>query len=124
MAPGSRCMSGNTCGCRMSWCHGSILGVTVHCRQWYRIAKDDLAPFHSSPVSLCPAPRRWVVSSAVHVMVIAIPNVLQAGAFVWFKEPLVKVLPVPGWQPMKQLVVRVHFYDVVVFSMTGLSRPS
>ncbi|GFT47230.1 uncharacterized protein TNCV_3748491 [Trichonephila clavipes] len=22
---------------------------------------------------------------------------------------LVKVLPVPGWRPMKQLVVRVHF---------------
>ncbi|GFT87487.1 hypothetical protein TNCV_2395891 [Trichonephila clavipes] len=24
-------------------------------------------------------------------------------------EPLVKFLPVPGWRPMKQLAVRVHF---------------
>ena len=42
----------------------------------------------------------------------AIPNVLQSGAFVWFKKtqgPLVKVLPVPGRRPMKQLAVRVHF---------------
>ncbi|GFV01944.1 hypothetical protein TNCV_4978951 [Trichonephila clavipes] len=32
MAPGSRCMSGNTWGCHghtagLSWCHGSILGA-------------------------------------------------------------------------------------------------
>ncbi|GFT26507.1 uncharacterized protein TNCV_3603571 [Trichonephila clavipes] len=42
----------------------------------------------------------------------AIPNVLQPGAFVWFEKiqwPLVKLLPVPGWRPMKQLAVRVHF---------------
>ncbi|GFX22961.1 uncharacterized protein TNCV_2086691 [Trichonephila clavipes] len=40
------------------------------------------------------------------------PNVLQPGAFMWFEKthgPLVKVLPVPGWRPMKQLVVREHF---------------
>ncbi|GFU88817.1 uncharacterized protein TNCV_4444941 [Trichonephila clavipes] len=36
--------------------------------------------------------------------------------------PLVKVLPMPGWRPMKQLAVRVHCYDVVVFPTTGLSR--
>ncbi|GFT32195.1 hypothetical protein TNCV_1034751 [Trichonephila clavipes] len=35
-----------------------------------------------------------------------------------------KVLPVPERQLMKQLAVRVHFYDVVVFSTTGLSRAS
>ncbi|GFX02899.1 hypothetical protein TNCV_4438811 [Trichonephila clavipes] len=41
MAPGSRCMSDNACGYRMSWTchwtamwsHGSILGVTVYCRE-------------------------------------------------------------------------------------------
>ncbi|GFW14370.1 hypothetical protein TNCV_3327831 [Trichonephila clavipes] len=35
-----------------------------------------------------------------------IPNVLQPGAFAWFQKtqgPLVKMLPLPGWWPMKQL---------------------
>ncbi|GFV25291.1 uncharacterized protein TNCV_4642521 [Trichonephila clavipes] len=45
-------------------------------------------------------------------MAAAIPNVLQLGVFVRFEktqEPLMKVLPVPGWRPMKQLAVRVHY---------------
>ncbi|GFU87120.1 uncharacterized protein TNCV_430241 [Trichonephila clavipes] len=40
------------------------------------------------------------------------PNVLQPGTFVWFEKTqwsLMKVLPVPGWWPMKQLAVRVYF---------------
>ncbi|GFU19746.1 uncharacterized protein TNCV_3960921 [Trichonephila clavipes] len=40
------------------------------------------------------------------------PNILQPGVFVWFEKtqrPLVKVLPVPVWRPMKQLAVRVQF---------------
>ncbi|GFW00064.1 uncharacterized protein TNCV_3568541 [Trichonephila clavipes] len=51
-------------------------------------------------------------SRAAHVMGAKIPNVLQPGAFVRFEKtqgPIVKVLPVPGWRPMKQLAVRVHF---------------
>ncbi|GFW66607.1 e3 ubiquitin-protein ligase RNF13 [Trichonephila clavipes] len=51
-------------------------------------------------------------SRAAHVMGAAIPNVRQPGAFVWFEKtqwPLMKVLPVYGWGPMKQLAVRVHF---------------
>ncbi|GFX99707.1 uncharacterized protein TNCV_3053641 [Trichonephila clavipes] len=51
-------------------------------------------------------------SRAAHVMGATIPNVIQLGAFVWFKKtlgPLVKILPVPGWWPMKQLTVRMHF---------------
>ncbi|GFW48071.1 uncharacterized protein TNCV_2402581 [Trichonephila clavipes] len=51
-------------------------------------------------------------SSAAYVMGTAIPNVLQPGTFVWFEklqEQRVKVLPVFGWRPMKQLAVRVHF---------------
>ncbi|GFX65698.1 uncharacterized protein TNCV_4093901 [Trichonephila clavipes] len=51
-------------------------------------------------------------SRAAHVMGAAIPNVLQSGTFVLFEkthEPLVKVLPVPGWRPMKQLDVLMHF---------------
>ncbi|GFV76167.1 uncharacterized protein TNCV_4672561 [Trichonephila clavipes] len=42
----------------------------------------------------------------------AIPNVLQPVAFVWFEKPqgpLMKVQPVPGWRPMKQLAVYMHF---------------
>ncbi|GFT71971.1 hypothetical protein TNCV_2516081 [Trichonephila clavipes] len=42
----------------------------------------------------------------------AIPNVLQTGAIVWFENtqgPLEKVQSVPGWRPMKQLAVCVHF---------------
>ncbi|GFS71308.1 uncharacterized protein TNCV_5050531 [Trichonephila clavipes] len=53
----------------------------------------------------------WV-SRAAHVMGTAIPNVLQPGAFVWFEKtqgPPVKVLHMPGWRPMKQLTIRVHF---------------
>ncbi|GFX17178.1 uncharacterized protein TNCV_2857011 [Trichonephila clavipes] len=55
-------------------------------------------------------------SRAAHVIGAAIPNVLQPGAFIWFEKtqrPLVKVLRVPGWRPMKQLAVHVHFarYD-------------
>ncbi|GFW02053.1 uncharacterized protein TNCV_4853931 [Trichonephila clavipes] len=51
-------------------------------------------------------------SRAAQVMGAAIPNVLQPGAFVWFEKTqgaLMKVLPAPGWRPMKQLAVRVHF---------------
>ncbi|GFW43057.1 uncharacterized protein TNCV_1474521 [Trichonephila clavipes] len=51
-------------------------------------------------------------SRAAHVMLAAIANVLQPGTFIWFEKtqmPLVKVLSVPGWRPMKQLAVRVHF---------------
>ncbi|GFS81086.1 e3 ubiquitin-protein ligase RNF13 [Trichonephila clavipes] len=49
---------------------------------------------------------------AAHVMGATIPNVLQPSASIWFEKtqgPLMKVLPVPGWRPMKQLAVRVHF---------------
>ncbi|GFU90885.1 uncharacterized protein TNCV_4922181 [Trichonephila clavipes] len=77
------------------------------------VAKDDLVPFRCSPLSSCVAPlqteRRW---RAAHIMGTANPNVLQPGAFVWFEKtqgPPVKVLPVPGWRPMKPLAVRVHF---------------
>ncbi|GFY35686.1 e3 ubiquitin-protein ligase RNF13 [Trichonephila clavipes] len=51
-------------------------------------------------------------SRAAHVMGAVIPNVIQPGTFVWFEkkhDPVVKVLPVPGGRPMKQLAVRVHF---------------
>ncbi|GFV72422.1 uncharacterized protein TNCV_638841 [Trichonephila clavipes] len=41
-----------------------------------------------------------------------IPNDLHPGAVIWFEETqvlLVKVQHVPGWRPMKQLAVCVHF---------------
>ncbi|GFX90724.1 uncharacterized protein TNCV_3730451 [Trichonephila clavipes] len=51
-------------------------------------------------------------SRTAHETGYVIPNVLQPGALVWVEKtqrPLVKVLPVPGWRPMKQLAVRMHF---------------
>ncbi|GFW68349.1 uncharacterized protein TNCV_2263381 [Trichonephila clavipes] len=76
------------------------------------VTKDDLVPFRCSPVSSCVAPLQTEASRAAHVMGAAIPNVRQPGASVWFEKtqgPLVKVLPVPGWWPLKQLAVRVYF---------------
>ncbi|GFW53463.1 e3 ubiquitin-protein ligase RNF13 [Trichonephila clavipes] len=70
--------------------------------------------FHSAAVQF-PRERhhsKQEASMAAHVMDTVISNVLQPGAFVWFKKTqvtLVKVLPVPGWRPMKQLAVRAHF---------------
>ncbi|GFW78130.1 uncharacterized protein TNCV_136001 [Trichonephila clavipes] len=50
MAPRSRCMSGNTCGCRMSWTyHWAVMVPWIN-------TMVDLAPFRCSPVSSCPAP--------------------------------------------------------------------
>ncbi|GFW80328.1 uncharacterized protein TNCV_2944611 [Trichonephila clavipes] len=53
------------------------------------------------------------------------PKCPSASAFVWFEKtqgPLVEVLPVPRWRPMKQLLYACISYDVAVFSTTGLSR--
>ncbi|GFV27826.1 uncharacterized protein TNCV_984641 [Trichonephila clavipes] len=47
----------------------------------------------------------WV-SRAAHVMVTAIPNALEPGAFVCSKK---KPGPLSGWRPMKQSAIRVHF---------------
>ncbi|GFV78068.1 uncharacterized protein TNCV_2221 [Trichonephila clavipes] len=66
-------------------------------------------------------------SRAAYVIGTTIPNILQQGDFICFEKTqgaLVKVLPVPGWRPLKQLAVRVHFFRFGVFSMTGLSRAS
>ncbi|GFX00275.1 e3 ubiquitin-protein ligase RNF13 [Trichonephila clavipes] len=55
---------------------------------------------------------RWVGVKGSTRNEATIPNVPQPGTFVWFEKiqgPLEKVLPVPGWRPMKQLVARVHF---------------
>ncbi|GFS89122.1 uncharacterized protein TNCV_1258731 [Trichonephila clavipes] len=76
------------------------------------VAKEDLVPFRCNPVSSCAATLQTDASSVAHVMGTAIPNILQPGAFVWFEKTQglqVKVLPVPGWWPMKQLAVHVHF---------------
>ncbi|GFW10728.1 uncharacterized protein TNCV_4918471 [Trichonephila clavipes] len=63
-------------------------------------------------------------------MCAVIPNVIQPGAFVWFQKtqrPLMKVIPVPGWRPMKQLAVRLHFLRcgclLVDWSEEGILSP-
>ncbi|GFV52009.1 uncharacterized protein TNCV_1323621 [Trichonephila clavipes] len=38
--------------------------------------------------------------------------------------PLLKVLPVPGWPPLKQVAVSVHFVRGEGLLKTGLSRAS
>ncbi|GFU62712.1 uncharacterized protein TNCV_1518941 [Trichonephila clavipes] len=58
----------------------------------------------------------WV-SGAAHVMGAVILNVFQPGIFVWFEKtqsPLVKVLPVLGWRPMKLLATLGHFLRCVL----------
>ncbi|GFS79702.1 uncharacterized protein TNCV_4241511 [Trichonephila clavipes] len=74
------------------------------------VDKDDLVPFRCTPVSSCVAPLQTEALKAAHAMGAKIPNVLQPGTSVWFEELLVKVISVPGWRPMKQLDVRVHFF--------------
>ncbi|GFU92075.1 uncharacterized protein TNCV_1659071 [Trichonephila clavipes] len=134
---------GHTTG--LSWCPGSILGVTVYYSKWHYLPSHQLwgrcvtvnkrllgsFPLQSSFLVCSTTANGGVdgwVSRAVHVMGTAIPNVPQSGAFIWFEktqEPLVKVLPDPGWRPMKQLAVRVHFLrcgSLLVCRQTGLSR--
>ncbi|GFV51213.1 e3 ubiquitin-protein ligase RNF13 [Trichonephila clavipes] len=74
--------------------------------------------FHSTAVQILvrrTTPNEGVhgwVSRAAHVIGTAIPNVLQPGVIVWIEKTqgsLMKVLPVPGCRPLKQLAVRVHF---------------
>ncbi|GFS82992.1 hypothetical protein TNCV_1568581 [Trichonephila clavipes] len=67
------------------------------------------------PVSSCATKLQTeasgVVSLAVHVMGAAIPDVLQPGTLRWFgktQEPVVKVLPVPRQQPMRQLALHLR----------------
>ncbi|GFV39994.1 uncharacterized protein TNCV_4412251 [Trichonephila clavipes] len=98
------------------------------------VTKGDLVPFRCSPISSCVAPtlNRGVdgwASRTAHEMGAVIPNVLQPDAFLWFKKTqgaLGKVLPVPGWRPMKQLAVHVHFLRcgglLVDWSVEGIMR--
>ncbi|GFU07074.1 hypothetical protein TNCV_2993231 [Trichonephila clavipes] len=108
MAPGRCYMSGNTCGCRMSWTYRYTVMVPrmniSDCVLWWQwhlipshqlwdrfIAKDDLVPFRCSPISSCTAPpkrRRWWASWAAHVMGAAIPNVLSARRLRMVREDL------------------------------------
>ncbi|GFW04125.1 uncharacterized protein TNCV_2668901 [Trichonephila clavipes] len=95
--------------------HTNTITITAKIESGF-VAKDNLVPFHYSPVSSWVAQLNggvdWWATRAAQVMGAAILNVLQPGAFVWFEKtqgPLMKVLPVPGWRPMKQLVVRMHF---------------
>ncbi|GFV61428.1 uncharacterized protein TNCV_2898031 [Trichonephila clavipes] len=103
MAPGRRCMSGNTCGCRMSWTyHWAVMVSRINTRS-NRVLRPGSIPLQSSFLVRETTPNGGVderASRATHVMGAAIPNVLQPGAFVWFGKTqglLMRVLPVPGW---------------------------
>ncbi|GFU82559.1 uncharacterized protein TNCV_4154291 [Trichonephila clavipes] len=82
-------MSGNTCGCRMSWTYRWAIMVPMSSTRGDRVMYEMTS----------------------HTITPAAGTVCQPGAFVWFEktqEPLVKVLHVPRWRLMKQLAVRVH----------------
>ncbi|GFX30357.1 uncharacterized protein TNCV_1964631 [Trichonephila clavipes] len=108
MAPGSRCMNDNTFGYKMSWrYHWAVMVPRINPR-------GERLYLNSS----CSTPLQTEASMGgpqgqpAHLLVAAIPNVLQPGTFVWFKkthESQVKVLSVPGWRPMRQLAVHVYF---------------
>ncbi|GFV45369.1 uncharacterized protein TNCV_4491051 [Trichonephila clavipes] len=112
MAPGSHCMSGNTFEFRMSWTyHWSLMVPRINARadRAFSISLQSNFLVRGSTSS---GGVDVLASRAAHVMGATIPNVLQTGAFVWFKNAqgrIMKVLPVPGWRPMNQLAVRVHF---------------
>ncbi|GFV12250.1 uncharacterized protein TNCV_1537461 [Trichonephila clavipes] len=95
------------------------------------IAKDDLVPFRCSSISSCVAPLQTEASmggrQGQHTQwasrcQMSFSQTPSYGSRT--QGPLMKVLPVPGWRPLKQLAMRVFSYDVAVFSMTGLLRAS
>ncbi|GFW74519.1 uncharacterized protein TNCV_2414181 [Trichonephila clavipes] len=103
---------------------------TAETESGFASLKTNETPLHFSFLVRGTTPNgdinEWA-SRVAHVMGSAIANVFQLGVFVWFEKtqgPLLKVPPVPGWRPMKQLAVRVHFLDGAVFLTAGLSRAS
>ncbi|GFY15125.1 uncharacterized protein TNCV_1569401 [Trichonephila clavipes] len=101
MAPGSRCMSGNTCGYRMSRTYRWVVMVPqVNTRVQFPHA------WHHPKRR-----RRWVGVKSSTRNGRRHPECPSARRFRMVQEdtrPLMKVLPVPRRRPMK-LVVRMHF---------------
>ncbi|GFT25766.1 hypothetical protein TNCV_1517551 [Trichonephila clavipes] len=90
-------------------------------------AKDDLVPFHCSPVSSCAAPLQTEASMGSTRKGRRDPKYFSA-------RRLLKIREDTGahsegdicawWWPMKQLAVRVHFLRCVGLLNVGLSRAS
>ncbi|GFV30344.1 uncharacterized protein TNCV_98191 [Trichonephila clavipes] len=86
--------------------HTNTIVITAEIKYGF-VAKYELVSFRCNPVSSCVEPFQTEASMGAQIQ-----NVLQSGDFVWFERtqgPLLKVLPKPGWRPMKQLAVLVHF---------------
>ncbi|GFV56486.1 uncharacterized protein TNCV_2276241 [Trichonephila clavipes] len=79
MVPGSRCMSGNTCSHWKSWTYSWAVMVP---RINTRGGRSSFLVRGTTPNGGVDG---WA-SRAAHVTGAAIPNVLQPGAFVWFRE--------------------------------------
>ncbi|GFV75236.1 hypothetical protein TNCV_295511 [Trichonephila clavipes] len=80
------------------------------------VAKDDLVPFHCSLGSSCAATLQTEASMGGRQGSTRIgrrdPKCPSAKRLVWFKKtqgPLMKMLSMPGWRPMEQLVLRMLF---------------
>ncbi|GFV53205.1 hypothetical protein TNCV_1065641 [Trichonephila clavipes] len=77
------------------------------------VAKDDLVPFCCSLVSSSKRRCRWVGVKGSTLNRRRDPKCPSARCLRMVQEhtggPSEKVLPVPGWRPMKQLAVRMHF---------------
>ncbi|GFT34061.1 hypothetical protein TNCV_4385041 [Trichonephila clavipes] len=97
--------------------HTNTIVITAEIESGFaRVAKDDLVPCSCSPVSSCVAPFQ------TEALMEGVKGSTRNGR----RDPkcpssrrlcmvqkdtgaLVKVLPVTGWRPMKQLAERVHF---------------
>ncbi|GFW08136.1 hypothetical protein TNCV_2979031 [Trichonephila clavipes] len=89
-------------------------------------SENDLIPFRSD-ITPNGSDSEWV-SMLVHIMGTVIATILQPGALRWYgltQIPVLKVLPVYGWQTMRQLALCVSVSnDMKVFSTIVLSRVS
>ncbi|GFU19610.1 hypothetical protein TNCV_21731 [Trichonephila clavipes] len=92
-----------------------MIVTTAEIKSGY-VAKDDLVPFRCSPVSLraryrFKRRRRWLgVKGSTHNgrKDPKCPSTRRLRMVREETSALVKVLPVPGWRPIKQLAVRVN----------------
>ncbi|GFU41953.1 hypothetical protein TNCV_361011 [Trichonephila clavipes] len=118
-----------------TWSHTNTIVITAEIESGF-VTKDDLAPFRCSPVSSCADTTLnggvdGLASRAAHRNGRRDPQCPSARRFRIIRgrhRGLLKVvaLSVPGWWPMKQLVVRLRAFLTMwrALSTTDLSKAS